>query len=79
MDAGIRIETGIPLPRVRTPLGELLAQLPISTGRPTDKNLLIPDRKRGSLANSLSYWQNKLNHKYRTRQDKNDLRVWRIE
>ena len=79
MDTGIRIETGIPLPKVHTPLGELLAQLPISTGRPTDKNLLIPNRKRGSLANSLSYWQNKLNHKYRTRQDKNDLRVWRIE
>ena len=79
MSPGIIIETGIPLPEDRTPLGDLLAKLPVATGGKNDKNLMLPNRKRGSLANSLSYWQNKLNHKYRTRQDKNDLRVWRIE
>ena len=79
MDSGIIIETGIPLPEARTSLGELLAQLPISTGKPTDASILIPNRKRGSVANSLRYWQIKLNQKYRTRQTIKGLRVWRTE
>ena len=76
---GIIIETGIPLPDARPPLGDILAKLPVATGSKDDKSFLLPSRKRGSVANSLRYWQNKLNHKYRTKQVSNGLRVWRIE
>lgn len=79
MDPGIIIETGIPLPEDRTPLGDMLAKLPVATGAKDDKNLMLPNRKRGSVANSLRYWQKKLNHKYRTQQTSKGLRVWRTE
>lgn len=79
MDSGIIIETDIPPPDDRTPLGELLAKLPVSSKANGYKNLMLLDRKRGSVANSLRYWQNKLNHKYKTQQTSKGLRVWRIE
>ena len=79
MDAAIIIESGHPLPERQRSLGDYLAGLPVATGAPSDKSVLIPDVVRGQVATSIRHWERKLNTKYRTHQTNKGLRVWRIE